>query len=330
MYSAKTVASGPKSGNNGSRGRRRDAGAGRIAETARPATRRRAAGDGSFRLFARTLFHAAVILALPAAAQSGPAQPPLEPIRCLIEPQEMVQLSTPVAGIVAEVNVDRGDIVHEGDVLARLDSRVEEITLALARQKAMNETRINSLEAKVAFLADKAERLAQLAARSAVSESDAHQAAMEAEMAREDLAEARLNADLARLEAEQAEVLLAQKTVRAPFDGVITERLLAPGEFRDTQAPILAIARIDVLKVEAFAPLAYYGSLSLGQTVTIRPEAPVGGAYAATITVIDRVFDAATATFGIRMALPNPALSLPAGLRCDVEFTAPPLPPAGN
>lgn len=249
--------------------------------------------------------------------------PPLAPIRCLIEPQELVQLSTPVAGIVAEVTVDRGDRVKAGEIVARLDSRIEELALALARQKALNETRIHALESKVTFLTDKAERLGQLATRNAISESDAHQALMEAQMAREDLTEARLNLDLSRLEAQQAEALLEQKTVRAPFDGVITERLLSPGEYRDIQAHILTIARLDTLKVEAFAPIAYYGRLTLGQPVTIRPEPPLGGAYPATITVIDRVFDAATATFGLRMALPNPDLALPAGLRCDVDFPAP-------
>ena len=88
---------------------------------------------------------------------------------------------------------------------------------------------------------------------------------------------------------------------------------------REFQAAFV-LARLDMLRVEAFAPLRYHDRLHVGQQVTVHPEAPVGGAYAGTITVIDRVFDAATATFGLRVALPNAELALPAGLRCELHF----------
>jgi len=40
----------------------------------------------------------------------------------------------------------------------------------------------------------------------------------------------------------------------------------------------------------------------------------------ARVTVVDRVIDAASGTFGVRLALPNPDLKLPAGLKCRVKF----------
>jgi len=46
----------------------------------------------------------------------------------------------------------------------------------------------------------------------------------------------------------------------------------------------------------------------------------IGGTYAATVTVVDRVLDAASGTFGVRLTLPNPDLQLPAGIRCKVRF----------
>lgn len=259
--------------------------------------------------------------ALAATLAAGAAQAAdLAPVSCLIEPEAVVQLATAVAGVVAEVAVERGDRVAAGQVIARLDGRVEAIARDLARTRATNEGRVRALEARLAFLDAQAARTAALSDRSAISATQADEARMQAEMAREELAEAHLAVRLAGIEAEQAEALLEQKTVRAPFDGLITERLLSPGEYRDGQTHIATIVRLDVLRVEAFAPIAYFPHLTLGQTVTIRPEAPIGGAYRATVTVIDRVFDAATGTFGFRMALPNPDLALPAGLRCEVEF----------
>ena len=260
----------------------------------------------------------ALMLALtpPAAAEEAP----LAPISCLIEPDELVRLATPVAGIVAEVSVDRGDPVAEGDVIARLDTTLEQITLSLAQARAADQTRIRSLAARLDFLEAQAERTRDLAARNAISQIAALEAELDADIARHALDEARIAHEIAAIELAQAEALLEQKVLRAPIDGIVVERLLTRGEFPDTQSHIATIARIDKLRVEAFAPLAYRDRLATGQRVTIHPEEPVGGAYPATITVIDRVFDAATATFGLRMELPNPDLTLPAGLRCEVVF----------
>lgn len=248
------------------------------------------------------------------------AQDPLRPVSCLIVPEETVRLATQVAGIVAEVLVERGDTVRAGDVVARLDATVEEIALALAETRAQNRARLRSLDARVAFLEAQLARNEQLFARNAVAETVVNEARLELEVARQEREEADLAIALAAIEVEQARALLDQKTLRAPIDGVVTERLLSPGEFRDTQSHIATIARLDVLRVEAFAPIGYFARLAIGEEVTIRPEEPIGGSHPATITIIDRVFDAATATFGVRIALPNPGLVLPAGLRCEVLF----------
>lgn len=238
-------------------------------------------------------------------------------------PEETVRISTQVAGIVSEVLVERGDVVAAGDVVARFDARVEEIALALAEARAANRARIAALEARVAFLEAQVARNERLVERNAVAETVAIESRLEAEIARHDLDEAKLQNELAGIEARQARALLEQKTLRAPIGGVVTERLMSPGEFRDPQSHVATIARLDTLIVEAFAPIDYFGRVAVGDVVTIAPEEPIGGAHPATVTIVDRVFDAATATFGLRMELPNPDLSVPGGLRCEVRFTSP-------
>jgi membrane fusion protein (multidrug efflux system) len=265
---------------------------------------------------ARALVRAVLLaIALPAGAAGQ-----LAPVACLIQPEETVRLATPVAGIVAEVLVERGDMVAAGDVVVRLDGTVEEMALALALARAGNPARVQALEARVAFLTAQLDRVVQLAARQAVAGTAVEDAQLELDVALLDLDEARLARALAGIEAEQSRALLEQKTLRAPIAGVVTERLLSPGEFRDPQTHVVTIARLDLLRVEAFAPIGHYAALRLGQAVTIRPEEPIGGAYPATVTIIDRVFDAATATFGLAMRLENPDLTLPAGLRCQLDF----------
>jgi membrane fusion protein, multidrug efflux system len=54
-----------------------------------------------------------------------------------------------------------------------------------------------------------------------------------------------------------------------------------------------------------------------GMTSQVKPESPLTGEYSAKVMVVDRVMDAASGTFGVRMELPNPHLKLPAGLECS-------------
>jgi hypothetical protein len=67
--------------------------------------------------------------------------------------------------------------------------------------------------------------------------------------------------------------------------------------------------------------LTQFGKIQPGMSAEIIPEQPVGGSYQATVTVVDKVFDAASATIGIRLDLPNPDYILPAGLKCQIRFT---------
>ena len=46
----------------------------------------------------------------------------------------------------------------------------------------------------------------------------------------------------------------------------------------------------------------------------------VGGQYSAKVTVVDKLVDAASGTFGVRLELPNPGNQLPAGLKCRINF----------
>lgn len=118
---------------------------------------------------------------------------------------------------------------------------------------------------------------------------------------------------------------LRLRTIKSPVDGVVIDRLLAAGELadnRDLRKPILRLADIGTLYVEVLMPIEAFGKLSAGQKVEVLPEAPIGGRYTATVQVIDRVFDAASGTFGVRLELPNPDLKLPAGIKCKASFPA--------
>jgi RND family efflux transporter MFP subunit len=248
----------------------------------------------------------------------------------VIEPQQVVKLATPVVGVLASVDVDRGDLVHRGQVLGKLEDGLEQATLKLARARAASDSAIKAAQARLEFLRRKNDRASQLVAKNIVAQATADEADSDSNVAEQQVKEAELNQQIARLEVGQAEEQVKQRTLVSPIDGVVTERLLVPGEYRNEQSPILTLAQIDPLRVEVFVPTSQYGRIPIGSMAEIRPQQPIGGAYPATVTVVDQVLDAASGTFGVRLALSNPDGHLPAGIRCKVQFLASEGPPTAE
>jgi len=239
---------------------------------------------------------------------------------CLIQPKMLLKLGSPVPSLISEVMVDRGAVVKKGDVLARLESSTEEAALALAEARAANESAVLSGRAKLDFQRRKEARAEQLRQTNSIAISAADEAETSARVAEAELREAESNVRLAQLDVARSAALLKLRTIRSPIDGVVVERTLGPGEYAFDQAHMLTVAQIDPLIVEVFVPLKEFGKIQVGMPAEVIPEQPVGGIYRATVTVVDKVFDAASATIGVRLELPNHDYSLPAGLKCQVRF----------
>jgi RND family efflux transporter MFP subunit len=264
----------------------------------------------------------ALVFANPSARPEQLTEPGLarSEYECVIEPRQVVKVATPSVGVIARLDVDRGDVVYKGQILGTLATGVETATLALAQARATNEYPVKSAEARLKFLQLKLARITALEQKSISTLADLQEAEAEVDVAEQQLKEAKLAKEIARLEVQRDEEIVKQRTLRSEVNGVVVERLLNPGEYRDEHSPILTLAEIDKLRVEVFLPIASYGEIQVGGSAEVRPEPPIGGTYAATVTVVDRVLDAASGTFGVRLALPNPKLLLPAGIRCKILF----------
>jgi RND family efflux transporter MFP subunit len=239
---------------------------------------------------------------------------------CLLTPRFRIKIATHVAGVLKEVPVDRGDIIRRGDVLARLESGVEQASLALAEARAENDATVKARQARLAFVVKKRDRIQQLQTRGIATDAALDEVAADYGVAVEELREARANIKLAELEAARTSEILKLRSILSPIDGVVAERLLLGGEYAYDQAPIMTIAQINPLNVEVFVPVALYGTVTIGMQAKVFGEQPVGGTYTAVVEVIDPLIDARSGTFGIRLVLPNPLNRIPAGLRCKIEL----------
>ncbi|MGN6310365.1 MAG: efflux RND transporter periplasmic adaptor subunit [Xanthobacteraceae bacterium] len=93
---------------------------------------------------------------------------------------------------------------------------------------------------------------------------------------------------------KRAAALLTQRTIVSPINGYVTKRIMAPGENVFEQAKIMKIAQVDPLRVEVHLPIAGFPLIKEGMKAEIRPSQPTGVVYTATVSVIDKVLDAAS------------------------------------
>jgi RND family efflux transporter MFP subunit len=268
---------------------------------------------------ATTSLRDALPLLLTLIVVASAAQGAGEELECLIQPKESITLSFAIEGVVDEVLVDRGDLIEEGQVLARLRDDVERASLEIAEARAAAKGRIKASDWRLAFAARDYDRHVKLRAENILAEGVVDEARLEQQVAEAALLDAKEARKVARLEAVRAAAVLEMREVKSPVKGVVVERILSPGEWADPPQ-VLKIAQIDPLRVEVFAPLALLGRVAVGQKARVRPEEPVGGSYEARVTVVDRVIEAASGTFGVRLELANPDYALVAGVRCRIEF----------
>jgi len=241
---------------------------------------------------------------------------------CVIQPNEVVELSSAVPGIIETIEVDRSDPVEEGQVVAKLKDGVEQALVELAEQKAGFTGEIESKRTSLGFAKRKQQRTNQLYKKKAVPFHVLDEAQTDAVLAAAELRQAQQNQHLAELELKRATETLELRTVRSPISGVVVERLQSPGEYVEDK-PILRIAQLDPLRVEVILPVSMFGAIRTGMLAEVVPELSKKRRYVAQVTIVDRVVDAASGTFGVRLELPNPGNHIPGGLRCSVGFNLP-------
>ncbi|NVK42879.1 MAG: efflux RND transporter periplasmic adaptor subunit [Oceanospirillaceae bacterium] len=248
----------------------------------------------------------------------GPAL--AEQLDCVIEPSEVADVSSSVSGIMSEVLVKRGDWVEKGETLARLESSVEQASFELARAEAEAQNQIQARRARLSLAKKRLQRALELSKTSAISSQEVDEAKTDVELAAAELSEAQHNRRLAQLRLARAQSLLDLRTIKSPVAGVVTKIHTSAGESVEDR-PIMSIVQIDPLYVEAIVPVSLFGRIHEGDVFHVYPEEPVSGDFVARVSLVERVIDAPSGTFGVRLNLPNSDRLLPAGLRCKLSFT---------
>ena len=269
-----------------------------------------------------------VPLVAPAAGPAAPATGGQTTLGCLIEPDKVADLGSQVVGVLDALRAERGDFVRKGQLLAQLRSDLERATADVARTRASTEADLRSAEASRDLALQAMRRAEALVSRNFIAHQALDQAQADLKVAEQKVLQIREQLRVWGREVSVAEAQVGLRSIRSPFDGVVVERYLSLGE-RVEEKPVFRIARINPLRVEVIVPAARYGTIRAGDVATVRPDLPGAVPVDAKVSVVDRVVDAASNTFRVRLTLPNPDHRLPAGLRCRISFDESPARIAG-
>jgi len=202
------------------------------------------------------------------------------------------QVGAESSGIVESLAVNEGAVVRTGDLLGKLT--VGETGARLASTTAALDVADKNLRAEEAAL-EKARqdlaRLEPLAARKQVSTAELERAAADArvQMARTEAARARRREAAAEVERVRPE--FGRREVRAPFNGVITDRLVEPGTPVSAAQGWFRISEMDATEIEVETDENNLGKLKVGQPVVAFVPAYPDRPFRGTLTQVGPFVD---------------------------------------
>jgi len=247
----------------------------------------------------------------PAPAENQPAPAPVMQLRqdevMTIEPQRLEnvvritgsvapvrqsQVSSEVNGQVSEVLVRAGEPVQQGDVLVQIDVRNLELQLNQARSTAeATRAQLSTAESELA-------RTQDLISRGLAPSSGLEQAQGSVNQ---------LRASLSALEQQVvgAENALANATITAPLDGIVSVRAVEPGQTVAAGTPLVTVVDLSSVEVVAAAPVGTAAQIAPGQTVRIHVEGLPGRTFEGVVERINPVAQEGTRTIPVYVGLEN-------------------------
>ncbi len=229
-----------------------------------------------------------------------------------ITARRIATVSAEIMGLITEVRVEEGMQVERGQVLAQLDDAVAAVNLRFAEaqilvQKAAMESTVANLDEAKRVL----KRVSELntndySSTADVTRAQANVASLEAQVKRSEA-----DIEVATLEASRQRERLADHTIRAPFDGIVTVKNAQPGEIVSpssagggfTRTGICTIVDMDSLEIEVDVNEAFIGRVFEGQSVEANLDAYPAWTIPASVIAIIPTADRAKATVRVRIRI---------------------------
>jgi membrane fusion protein, multidrug efflux system len=236
-----------------------------------------------------------------------------------------VEIRAKISGFVEAVAVDRGSVVKKGQVLARM------VAPELDAQRREAESKIQSaqsqrIEAEAKLASDEGtyQRLKKASETPGVvagNDVDVAQRAVDASRAR--VESWKQNEQAARDAARSVRDIESYLRIRAPFDGVVTERNVHPGSLvgPSSSPAIFRIQQLSTLRLVVAVPEDTVAGTQPGQTITFRVPAYPGETFTGKVARLGHALEVKTRTMPVELDVLNPSGKLSPGMFAEVAWT---------
>lgn len=248
--------------------------------------------------------------------------PDTAPVRAegISQAYRTLEIGFVVPGRVTACDIEPGDVVEAGQLLASLDDRVALEERDLARLVADSTLEVEAAEAQLRMSMHERDRIADAVQRDAAGEFELLNAKLRCERDRLSLELFRQRREESQARARMAQLTLDQHHLRAPIDGFVTEVQIDSGELVERLTPVIRIVAIDRIDIEVYLPVEQALDIEAGGRCEIEfPACPEIEHIAGRVAFVSPVADAASDTRLVRVRAANPNRA-PAGLRAIVAF----------
>lgn len=225
-----------------------------------------------------------------------------------VEPDAQVAVAFRVSGYVETVNVEEGDRVKKGTVLATI--RRADYAEKLGQASASHA----EAQAALSNAQNDLDRAQKLFAENALTKTE-----LDAALANVEVNRARVSRG--RAVAGEAGLALGDTTLVAPIDGVILRRNIERGDLGTPGSPAFILAMTSTVKVVFGAPDTMIGAMKIGQAVDVTTESMPDRTFTATVARIAPAADPKTRVFDVELHIDNAANELKPGMIASLEIT---------
>jgi RND family efflux transporter MFP subunit len=269
---------------------------------------------------------------------TGAAQTPVDVVRVVskpvarqvklpgeFRPYMAVAIFAKMSGFVQRVLVDRGSAVKHGQLLATLEApeMLSHIVEAQSKARALELQRAEA-EAKLAAAQSTHDRLkAASATPGVVAENDVVIAGKNVEAAQALVRSYDNSIQAAEAQVQTVRDLEQYLQIKAPFDGIITERNVHPGALvgpGSGSTPLLRLHQVSRLRLVVAVPEALVGAIVKAARVPFTVPAFPGDAFSGVLTLVAHDLDEKTRTMAVELDVKNSDLRLGAGMYPEVSW----------
>lgn len=294
------------------------------------------------------------------AAEAPPVAVRVDPVAAIEQPiarfiratgsltaQEQADVAAEIGGRIVGTPVERGTPVQAGAELVRISAAETE---AQAREAEANAGQIEArlglkpgspfdvnavpevqnATASYALAQNEFSRIQSLLDQRVVSQSEFDQRRTQLEATRQQLEVAKNGAaqQYQALQAARARVTLAQKAladtvVRAPFAGVVAERLVSVGDYVNKGTRVVIVVRVDPLRVQLTVPAQFIAAVGVGQPVAFEVDAYAGRTFEGRVRYVSPSLEANQRALTVEAVVTNPNGELKPGLFATARIEQP-------